>query len=107
MLCSPFPSPFSSLLLSLTFSNSPLLVPSRCVESRDYSGALSSLHRYFDYCMMNGSNLNNNNAGNDTNTQQLLSQQPLNLLPYSILTLAKLHYYFGHTEQAIQVSCVM
>lgn len=97
----PCPSPCASLSLPVTH---PSLL--RCIESRDYSGALASLHRYFDYCMMSGSNLHNNIANNsnnsDPNTQQQ-SPTPLNVLPYSILTLAKLHYYFGHTEQAIQV----
>lgn len=64
-----------------------------CINRKEYEGAITCLHRYFDFCADVTSLPSPNN---DTPQQR-------NFLPYSILNLAVLHYHFGHFEQAIQV----
>ena len=53
---------------------------------KDFEGSLASLHRYFDYCV---------DLENPSDSK--------NLLPYSVLNLAVLHFYFEHYEKANEV----
>jgi hypothetical protein len=59
-----------------------------CLDLKNFEGALESLHRYFDYCV-------------DLESSQLDATK--NLLPYSVLNLAVLHFYFEHYETANEV----
>ncbi|GAM27379.1 hypothetical protein SAMD00019534_105540 [Acytostelium subglobosum LB1] len=52
------------------------------IEHMEYEQSIEELHRYFDYC------------NSDT------SQSNITFLPYAVLNLSKVHFHFGHYEQA-------
>ncbi|EGG21392.1 anaphase promoting complex subunit 5 [Cavenderia fasciculata] len=58
-----------------------------CLYHMEFDGALEELHRYFDYCNSGSRGVG---GGDNLNT----------LLPYAVLNLSKLHFQFGHYEEA-------
>ena len=61
----------------------------------EYEGALYCLHRYFDNCIES-----------TTIPTSPDTTQPQSLLPFSVLNLAVLHFYFGHIEEATLVRLI-
>jgi hypothetical protein len=98
-----------------------------CVRHREFSLALDSLHRYFDYCafqvmdalfvsffslsfiflwflffLLHKCYLSPQDAGIAGRTGAGLHRTQ----QYAVLNLASLHAHFGHTEEAIRCVCV-
>eukprot|EP01132_Coremiostelium_polycephalum_P002585 gene2585-3202_t len=72
----------------------------------DYNHSLEELHRYFDYCnsssiTINSTGINSNSTGNNGVVDNPITMSNNGLmLPYAVLNLVKLHYHFGHYEEA-------
>ncbi|KYR00853.1 anaphase promoting complex subunit 5 [Tieghemostelium lacteum] len=57
----------------------------------DYEQSIEEVHRYFDYCNSNGSMI----------LESVGSLNSANMmLPYAVLNLVKVHFHFGHYEEA-------
>eukprot|EP00040_Diaphanoeca_grandis_P015828 m.81238 g.81238 ORF g.81238 m.81238 type:complete len:722 (-) comp25399_c0_seq1:87-2252(-) len=64
-----------------------------CVQSRDFCGALSNLHRYFDLQAANATRESQPSADSKSHSRSLFQ--------HATLSLAALHHRFGNKEEAI------